>query len=137
VRVAAGQYELERPAQLVALLTKMAHNKLAWHEDTLVLIVGEILLRRKLGKQPTLPEYQQRFPQLANEIEIQFEIDRLWEDAEQEPVRSIACPVCKNAMEELSATSGQVVCPACGSSFLLEQETQAWNPVAGSRMLGK
>jgi len=31
VRAAAGQYELERPAQLVALLTKMAQNKLAWH----------------------------------------------------------------------------------------------------------
>jgi RNA polymerase sigma-70 factor (ECF subfamily) len=31
VRVAAGQFELERPSQLVALLTKMAHNKLAWH----------------------------------------------------------------------------------------------------------
>jgi RNA polymerase sigma-70 factor (ECF subfamily) len=31
VRVAAGQYDLQHPAQLVALLTKMAHNKLAWH----------------------------------------------------------------------------------------------------------
>ena len=31
VRVAAGQYDLQRPAQLVALLTKMAQNKLAWH----------------------------------------------------------------------------------------------------------
>jgi RNA polymerase sigma factor (sigma-70 family) len=31
VRVAAGQFDLERPAQLVALLTKMAQNKLAWH----------------------------------------------------------------------------------------------------------
>jgi RNA polymerase sigma-70 factor (ECF subfamily) len=31
VRVAAGQFELHRPSQLVALLTKMAHNKLAWH----------------------------------------------------------------------------------------------------------
>lgn len=31
VRAAAGHFELQRPAQLVALLTKMAHNKLAWH----------------------------------------------------------------------------------------------------------
>jgi RNA polymerase sigma-70 factor (ECF subfamily) len=31
VRAAAGQFELEKPAQLVALLTKMAQNKLAWH----------------------------------------------------------------------------------------------------------
>jgi RNA polymerase sigma-70 factor (ECF subfamily) len=31
VRAASGQYELQRPAQLVALLTKMAHHKLAWH----------------------------------------------------------------------------------------------------------
>jgi RNA polymerase sigma-70 factor (ECF subfamily) len=31
VRVAAGQFELQRPAQLVALLTRMAQHKLAWH----------------------------------------------------------------------------------------------------------
>ncbi len=31
VRAASGQYDLQHPAQLVALLTKMAHNKLAWH----------------------------------------------------------------------------------------------------------
>jgi RNA polymerase sigma-70 factor (ECF subfamily) len=30
-RVAAGQFDLQRPSQLVALLTKMAHNKIAWH----------------------------------------------------------------------------------------------------------
>src|SRR5215470_19112005 len=29
LRAAAGQYDLRDPAQLVALLTKMAHNKLA------------------------------------------------------------------------------------------------------------
>jgi RNA polymerase sigma-70 factor (ECF subfamily) len=31
VRVAAGQYHLHHPSQLVALLTKMAYNKLNWH----------------------------------------------------------------------------------------------------------
>jgi RNA polymerase sigma factor (sigma-70 family) len=31
LRAAAGQYDLHDPAQLVALLTKMAHNKLAMH----------------------------------------------------------------------------------------------------------
>jgi RNA polymerase sigma-70 factor (ECF subfamily) len=31
VRVAAGQYDLRHPSQLVALLTKMTQNKLAWH----------------------------------------------------------------------------------------------------------
>jgi RNA polymerase sigma-70 factor (ECF subfamily) len=31
VRVAAGQYDLRHPSQLVALLTKMAHNKLKLH----------------------------------------------------------------------------------------------------------
>jgi len=30
-RVAAGQYDLHEPGQLVALLTRMAHNKLAMH----------------------------------------------------------------------------------------------------------
>jgi RNA polymerase sigma-70 factor (ECF subfamily) len=31
LRAASGQYDLHSPAQLVALLTKMAHNKLAMH----------------------------------------------------------------------------------------------------------
>src|ERR1043165_385089 len=31
LRAAAGQYDLNEPGQLVALLTKMAHNKLAMH----------------------------------------------------------------------------------------------------------
>ena len=31
VRMAAGQFDVETPSQLVALLTKMARNKLAWH----------------------------------------------------------------------------------------------------------
>ena len=31
VRVAAGQFDLEGPGQLVALLVKMAQNKLAEH----------------------------------------------------------------------------------------------------------
>lgn len=31
VRTAAGQYDLNEPGQLVALLTRMAHNKLAMH----------------------------------------------------------------------------------------------------------
>jgi RNA polymerase sigma-70 factor (ECF subfamily) len=31
VRVAAGQYDLEEPGQLLGLLVAMARNKLAWH----------------------------------------------------------------------------------------------------------
>jgi RNA polymerase sigma-70 factor (ECF subfamily) len=31
IRAAAGQYDLQNPQQLVALLTRMAHNKLAMH----------------------------------------------------------------------------------------------------------
>jgi len=34
LRAAAGPYDLHNPAQLVALLTKMAHNKLAMHART-------------------------------------------------------------------------------------------------------
>ena len=34
-------------------------------EDTLVLIIGEALLRRKMGQEATVEDYQRRFPQLA------------------------------------------------------------------------
>src|SRR5436190_2142185 len=46
-------------------------------EEALVLICGEVRLRREAGEQPTAAEYQQRFPQLANEIAIQFAFDRV------------------------------------------------------------
>jgi WD40 repeat protein/serine/threonine protein kinase len=106
-------------------------------EDTLVLIVGEILLRRKWADDVTLAEYQQRFPHLADQLELQFHIDRLWDAAEPQPARSMSCPVCGNAIEDPPPNSDHVTCLSCGSSFVLERETRAWYPVDGNRTLGK
>jgi WD40 repeat protein/tRNA A-37 threonylcarbamoyl transferase component Bud32 len=107
-------------------------------EDTLVLIVGEMLLRRKLGQEATLPEYQARFPHLANQLSVQFQLDRLWTDAASEHARPIVCPVCGNEIEPLDPVIDELVCPACGSNFLLEREaTLAWQPGEQRRRLGK
>src|SRR5438105_6546236 len=46
-------------------------------EEALVLICGEIQLRRECGERPSLEEYQQRFPAIANEIALQFDLDRV------------------------------------------------------------
>ncbi len=44
-------------------------------EDALVLIVGELLLRRQHGERPELAEYQRRFPHLAADLADQFDLD--------------------------------------------------------------
>jgi eukaryotic-like serine/threonine-protein kinase len=49
-------------------------------EEMLVLICGEIQLRRERGEQPNADEYRQRFPALANEIALQFEVSRILDD---------------------------------------------------------
>lgn len=44
-------------------------------EETLVLICGEVLLRRELGEDPQVKEYQCRFPDLSEDLAVQFEMD--------------------------------------------------------------
>jgi tetratricopeptide (TPR) repeat protein/tRNA A-37 threonylcarbamoyl transferase component Bud32 len=44
-------------------------------EDRLVLIWGEVLLRRELGEAPQSAEYRARFPQHANALVLQFELE--------------------------------------------------------------
>ena len=46
-------------------------------EDALVLICREVAVRRELGDKPSLGEYQTRFPDLAEELALQFEVDRM------------------------------------------------------------
>jgi WD40 repeat protein len=43
-------------------------------EDVLVLIVGELMLRRQRGEAPELADYQHRFPDLAADLAEQFEL---------------------------------------------------------------
>src|SRR6266849_1976209 len=45
-------------------------------EGMLDLIYNEIMLREEEGDRPRLEEYRQRFPQLADELAMQFEVDR-------------------------------------------------------------
>jgi eukaryotic-like serine/threonine-protein kinase len=49
-------------------------------EEALVMICGEVQLRREVGERPEVDEYQQRFPGLANEIAIQFNVDSILDD---------------------------------------------------------
>ncbi|MCA9218537.1 MAG: serine/threonine protein kinase, partial [Planctomycetales bacterium] len=53
-------------------------------EDGLVLICGELELRRELGDQPQLQEYQQRFPQYARHLELQFTFSSVFNGANAE-----------------------------------------------------
>ena len=42
-----------------------------------MLICREVVVRRELGDKPSLGEYQTRFPDLAEELALQFEVDRM------------------------------------------------------------
>src|SRR5262245_35856595 len=62
-------------------------------ESTLDLISNEIYLRCSLGQKPTVDEYRRRFPLLAAQIEIQFQLhqavaqgDALPPDADELPI---------------------------------------------------
>ncbi len=46
-------------------------------EDLLVLISGEVQLRSECGEISSLTEYQERFPELANELALQFEFNNV------------------------------------------------------------
>src|SRR6476659_1490014 len=49
-------------------------------EEALVLINGEVQLRRELGDLPELVEYERRFPDLTENIALQFDVDRILSD---------------------------------------------------------
>jgi hypothetical protein len=55
----------------------------------LVLVCGEIHLRRERGEQPSLTEYQERFAALGDDLELQFELDRLLDSSSTEPDEAI------------------------------------------------
>ncbi|HEY4234174.1 MAG TPA: serine/threonine-protein kinase, partial [Lacipirellulaceae bacterium] len=46
-------------------------------EESLVLINGEAQLRREIGEAPQVDEYQRRFPDLSDDIALQFDVDRI------------------------------------------------------------
>ena len=71
-----------------ALLSKWSHAKISV-EGTLDLIYQEIVIREEAGEQPTLDDYQRRFPGLATPLKRQFELHEilkncaLWNDPKQ------------------------------------------------------
>jgi WD40 repeat protein len=60
--------------ELVALLPQGAE------EDALVLIWGEVRLRRERNEAPTATEYRVRFPRFADHIDRQFELEQVLGD---------------------------------------------------------
>ncbi len=54
-------------------------------EDALVLIWGEVLLRLECGEAPQLTEYRERFPQHADALAVQFELQRQLQCSQDAP----------------------------------------------------
>ena len=90
-----NERETEANVPMLALLLK--HQRHAWRrrdpvrvetylaqqpnlqaddQAVLDLIYNEVLLREEIGESPRLEEYVSRFPRLATELELQFEVDR-------------------------------------------------------------
>jgi RNA polymerase sigma-70 factor (ECF subfamily) len=87
VRMAAGQYDIERPSQLVGLLTKMAQNKLAWH------IRHHLKQRRDVRRtEPDTTAVRQLAasdPDPARQLHAKELLERTWQTMDQE-LREIA-----------------------------------------------
>src|SRR6516164_1938525 len=50
----------------------------------------------------------------------------------------LVCPHCQNPIELADSPSGEVICPSCGSTIRLENNsTTAWTPPDGRRKCGK
>ena len=58
----------------------------------LALICNEVFLREEIGESPTLVEYQERFPHLAELLQMQWEIDGLLTLTESKPEQSLRVP---------------------------------------------
>jgi serine/threonine protein kinase/Tfp pilus assembly protein PilF len=65
------------------------HPSFRADECLLDLIYHEVLLRGRQGESPRLDEYQQRFPHLAEELGLQFEVHRLIGPAATSAVLSV------------------------------------------------
>ena len=51
-------------------------------EESLIFICGEMQLRSALGAVPSLEEYQHRFPELSDQLAIQFSVNKIFDDQE-------------------------------------------------------
>lgn len=86
VRVAAGQFDLQRPSQLVALLTKMARNKIAgqarYHRQK------RRDIRRKESQDGTITQLTSG-PDPAQQAQAKELLERMWQSMDLE-LREIA-----------------------------------------------
>lgn len=108
-------------------------------EETLVLICGEVRLRREAGQMVTLEEYASRFPHLATQLRIQFQLEQILSTSFDEDDKPIRCPCCHNSFGFAERTGDdELVCPSCGSNFrLLKDWAEDGIRCAAERKLGK
>ncbi|MFO0915017.1 MAG: protein kinase [Pirellulales bacterium] len=80
-RVTAEEY--------LALLPDFAKDR----DHRLILICGEIQLRREMGEDPTLEEYETRFADLAEDLAVQLQLDELLSEALHDTVDEAEAPL--------------------------------------------
>ena len=74
-------------------------------ENALLLIYGEYLLRQQQGESPSVEEYAQRFPTLADALSVQLQLHQALESA------GMTSPQQTPTTEKLSATAGPATLP--------------------------
>lgn len=75
------------------------------------LLYNEMLLRQQAGETPTLLDYQERFPELADELRMQFEVDRML-DVHTPPVGSAGADTIAVAPSEADVAEDDGFAPA-------------------------
>jgi predicted amidophosphoribosyltransferase len=51
---------------------------------------------------------------------------------------ALTCPHCQSPVEQADRSAEEILCPACGSSFRVQQDTTiAWSSDRGPRTIGK
>ena len=132
-RWAAGQEILVE--EYLQICPELAESE----EDALVLICGEMRLRRQVGQEVNLADYQRRFPAFAPQLGLQFQLNSLLATSLACQGGTIVCPSCQDSIElPEKDPSGNVMCPTCGSSFELDwQSTTQRSPGEIQRMLGR
>jgi serine/threonine protein kinase len=100
------------------------YHLLREHADAAcVLIYSEFLLRQELGETPGLDEYLRRFPQYAEELREQYELDR---------ALSAAAPASPTMRAPPSLLAAQIAeAPAQGAA------SSSWPAIAGYEILGE
>src|SRR5262249_35229238 len=97
------------------------------------LIAVEVAYRRRLGEVAGPDDYRDRFPGL----------DPAWfadptptTGPGTPPTQHLFCPHCHNPIELAASPTGEVLCPACGSTFRVHDD-RATAPAGEARALGR